>query len=199
MSSWTRPAATWRTASCWGESAAALRWQRAVDEAMADPRRSGLAEGRSRDELLDAFRAANDATRAHLEQDREAGRRHATLVAAGSLLALVALLGLPAYVLFERSTRRAGRRGADHDRLADALQFARTQDDAYDVCAATSTRRSPVVAPSCSTATPAPTGSSRAPRSPPARLARALEGAAPDSCLAVRRGPLRAARAGRSS
>lgn len=180
-----------------GERQAARRWQAAVEQALAGSAAESADAGERRDVLLDEFRAANTRTQLLLRTQRAEGQRHATAVSASVLFVLVLLLGLPAAVAVERSTRRGSRRTAERDRFAEAMQFARTQDDAYETLRRhleiTLVDSRAVVlnrnnsADRLEARTPLPDGSP---------LAASLEGAAPDACLAVRRGRLHRRRAG---
>ncbi len=178
------------------EAVAIGHWQELADAVLAAPDDAEENE-EAREHALDGYREANRATLAEVRAERLSAQKDAQRLSAGVLAALVLLLGLPAYLIVERSAHRGARRAGDDERFGEAIQFARTQDDAYEVL-----RRHLDITLVKGTAVVLNRNNSsdrlepRTPVEPGTPLAEALEGASPDDCLAVRRGTLHRRRAG---
>jgi diguanylate cyclase (GGDEF)-like protein len=178
------------------EAAAIRRWQALADSALAAPDRASREE-HEREEAIDAYRDAHAATLSAITSERREAQQRAKHFSIGIIIALLVLLGMPAYFVVERGARRSARRARDDERFGDAIQFARTQDDAHEVLRrhldVTLVKARSVVlnrnnsADRLEASTPVEEGS---------LLAAKLEGAGPEDCLAVRRGSLHRRRKG---
>lgn len=150
-------------------------------------RKSEIDDARSRKKLMDRFRAVNAAFINHLEVDRDedqgTARRNAVLV----ILALGLTFALIVYGTIERPIRRDTRRRARLAEFGDALQIARTETEAFEVLRRhverwlRSARAAVLMRNPSANRLQAVTGLEHVPA-----LEHNLEGAAPESCLAVR-------------
>jgi len=146
-----------------------------------------VLQERLRDALLRRFVAANDALLEHLADQRQEARRDAARRPVGLVLALFLLFALLHVLLIERPALRERRRRRAQIEFGDAMQVARSEPEAYDLLAhhverASGARQVTVLnrnnsADRLEAVTPVEPGG-------PTSLG--LEGAAPDSCLAVR-------------
>jgi diguanylate cyclase (GGDEF)-like protein len=86
---------------------------------------------------LDAAQARlesiNDALKRDLLTERHRNQRQAGVVTVALIILLCAAFGLVGYLLFERRARRDGHRRDRHSRFAEVLQLARTESEAYQV------------------------------------------------------------------
>ena len=140
-----------------------------------------------RDVLLDRFVAANDKLLGRLAAERREARRSAARRPVVLVVGLFLAFGLLHLLLVERPANRARRRRLDQAEFVDAMQVARSEAEAYDLLSQHVERVSDAVrvtvlnrnnsADRLEAVTPVEAGSP---------TAQGLEGAAPDSCLAVR-------------
>jgi diguanylate cyclase (GGDEF)-like protein len=145
------------------------------------------ADDPERRRLLRAFLDANGAMLGELAEERKARQRRALLHPIGLVALLTLLSGVLLWVGVERPARHEGRRRVEQDELAAALQVARSEPEAYDVLARHLTRST------ASTQVTILNRNNSADRLEPVTPVRAgsavatgLEGASPDSCLAIR-------------
>ena len=164
------------------------RAELAVAGVVQGPRRAAADHGdAARTGLLTAFLKENSSLLADLAEEREARQQHALELPIGLIAVLTLLSAALLWVGVERPARDEGRRRGEQDELAGALQVARSEPEAYDVLARHLTR---------STASTQVTILNRnnsadrlepvSPVRPDSAVAAGLEGAAPDSCLAIR-------------
>ncbi len=151
------------------------------------PPRAGGPRGPRRTDLLQAFLATNAELLDELARERKERQAYALRLP----IALIALLTLLSAALLwvgvERPARSESRRRGEQDELAAALQVSRSEPEAYDVLSRhlrRSTHSTQVTilnrnnsADRLEPVTPVTTESA---------VAAGLEGASPDSCLAIR-------------
>ena len=170
-----------RLGDAWGDRADA-----AVDTVVA--RRPGAnRDDETRDRIVDDFMRENSALLAHLRVKRADRQQRALLLPIGLVGLLTLLSGLVLWLRVERPARDDDRRRDQQDELAAALQVARSEREAYDTVVrhlARSTRSTQVTilnrnnsADRLEPVTPVRQSSA---------VADGLEGAKPDSCLAIR-------------
>jgi GGDEF domain-containing protein len=170
-----------RLGDAWGDRADA-----AVDTVVA--RRPGAnRDDETRDRIVDDFMRENRALLAHLRVKRAVRQQRALLLPIGLVGLLTLLSGLVLWLRVERPARDDDRRRDQQAELAAALQVARSEPKAYDTVArhlARSTRSTQVTilnrnnsADRLEPVTPVRQSSA---------VADGLEGAKPDSCLAIR-------------
>ena len=138
-------------------------------------------------DLLQAFLAANAELLDELAEERKARQAYALRLP----IALIALLTLLSAALLwvgvERPARGETRRRGEQDELAGALQVSRSEPEAYDVLVrhlARSTESSHVTILNRNNS--AVRLEPVTPVRPDSPVAQGVEGAAPDSCLAIR-------------
>jgi diguanylate cyclase (GGDEF)-like protein len=175
------------------------RQQRLADEwsrhagsglaALTDPRQRERAvhEDSERPDLLQAFLASNAELLDELEEERRERQDRALWIPIGLIALLTLLSGALLWVGVERPARSEGRRREEQDELAAALQVSRSEPEAYDVLSrhlSRSTTGTQVTilnrnnsADRLEPVTPVRVDSA---------VAAGLEGASPDSCLAIR-------------
>jgi diguanylate cyclase (GGDEF)-like protein len=116
--------------------AAARRWQALAEQGLSRLQGSGAAstaDALRRKAVMDRFRAANASFMTDKEGDRRRELRMASTLSVAVILALgIAFLTL-GWLLFERPARRDAARRRRLGELGDALQVARTEDEAFDV------------------------------------------------------------------
>lgn len=170
--------------------AVANRWRNLAEAELSRLRTgetSKLADARARKKQMDRFRAVNTEFIGHLEQDRvknqSEARRNSVLV----IFALGLTLALIVYATIERPIRRDTRRRARLAEFGDALQIARTENEAFEVLRRhierwlRSARAAVLMRNPSANRLQAVTGVEHVPL-----LQQNLEGAAPEACLAVR-------------
>jgi diguanylate cyclase (GGDEF)-like protein len=140
-----------------------------------------------RDVLLDRFVVANDELLGRLAGERQQARRSAARRPVMLVVGLFFVFGLLHLLLVERPANRARRRRGAQAEFVDAMQVARSEAEAYDLLSrhverVSDARRVTVLnrnnsADRLEAVTPVEAG---------CPTAQGLDGAAPDSCLAVR-------------
>jgi diguanylate cyclase (GGDEF)-like protein len=174
-------------------TASVRRWQRAADELATDvavkgPHRLSIAQARRLDTAVDGVSRDNRAFVRFLDQHRDSAQNRIALVTAAVILLLSAIFGGLAYVFFDRPARAAGDRRARHSGFTEVMQLARTESEAYGIVK----RHIERIVPR-GTATVMNRNNS-ANRLEPAtavddpNVAAAVEGAEPETCIAVRSG-----------
>jgi diguanylate cyclase (GGDEF)-like protein len=166
-------------------------WAKRAELTIAGIVKEGTKHGEEADparaRLLQAFLQENSRLLADLAEEREERQAHALRLP----IALVAFLTLVSAVLLwigvERPARGEGRRRGEQDELAGALQVARSEPEAYDILArhlarSTVSTRVTILNRNNSADRLEPV----TPVRPESAIATGLEGAKPDSCLAVR-------------
>lgn len=169
---------------------AATRWGRLAEtevNRVRDGRPSRVEDARARKKQMDRFRALNAAFIGHLEVDRGedqgTARRNAVLV----ILALGLTFALVVYGTVERPIRRDARRRARMAEFSDALQIARSENEAFNVLrrhierGLRFARAAVLMRNPSANRLQAVTGLEHVPI-----FASQLEGAAPEACLSVR-------------
>ena len=156
-----------------------------ANRAAAGDRHAGL-ESR-RDVLLDRFVVANDDLLGRLAGERRETRRSAARRPVVLVVGLFLVFGLLHLLLVELPAKRARARRSAQAEFGDAMQVARSEPEAYDVLSRHVERVSGALrvtvlnrnnsADRLEAVTPVEAG---------CPTAQGLEGAAPDSCLAVR-------------
>jgi diguanylate cyclase (GGDEF)-like protein len=168
----------------------ARRWQALAEDevtAIQAGKRTEVADAVRRKGDMDGFRAANARFTAHKQADRNADRRTATTISIAAILVLGTVFALFSWVLFERPARRDSIRRRRLANFSDALQVARSEREAFDVLKRhlegwlERARAVVMVRNASQNRLEAATDTGATPV-----LARELEGAAPEGCLAVR-------------
>ncbi|HEY8771130.1 MAG TPA: GGDEF domain-containing protein [Thermoleophilaceae bacterium] len=175
------------------QQTAGRHWARLADAVATDMvargrRRIRPAEGARLEVALDAFEKANATFLAELGRQRAAGQRAVGRMTVGLIVLLSALFGGTAYLLFDRRARQDERRRDRHAGFTDVMQLARTEAEAYTIVKRYLER---MVPGGQATVLNRNNSADRLePASPVADpgLAEALEGAEPESCIAVRSG-----------
>jgi len=157
---------------------------------LADAARGGTAPTRREaqvDARLERFLTTSDALLAHLASERANARARAAWRPVIVVLALSLLFGFGHLLFVERPARRERVSRGEQGEFAEAMQVARAENEAYRVLSRHVARAAAAhhvtvlnrnsSADRLEPATPAEAGSA---------TALALEGAAPDSCLAIR-------------
>jgi diguanylate cyclase (GGDEF)-like protein len=170
--------------------ATARRWQRLAEAEIGKVNTGGRAtipDALSRKALMDSFRAVNARFLADKQRDRSNDRRTAGLISIAAILILGSGFALASWVLFERPARRDALRRRRLAHFGDALQVARSEHEAFDVLKRhlegwlEQARAVVMVRNASQNRLEAATTLSETPL-----LAKQLENAAPDNCLAVR-------------
>ena len=168
-------------------------WQQAA-EAHLDHLAAGgeprlpRAEADQLDRQLRRFRLANRALQEDLDEERVTLQERAVDLTVALILAISALFAAVGFFAFDRRARRRQRRELVHSRFADALQLARSEGEAFAVVRRYLERLVPGgMATILSRNNSANRLESRSPVEEPALL-EALDGAEPESCLAIRGG-----------
>lgn len=151
-----------------------------------DPARIARLDSRRR-VVYKRFITANDDLLAELAVERDVQRRSSARRPVILVLCLILLFGLAHLWIVERPARRERRGGRSQREFGEAIQVARSEDEAYNVLSRHVERVAGarhVTVLNCNNsadrlepATPVEAGSA---------AAGALDGAAPDSCLAIR-------------
>ena len=173
------------------QATTAERWQRLAQDGVDRVERRGpgtdLRDAERRRVLMVSFRRANARFTRGLEADARAAEDRARIVSVAIVLGLGAAFGLFGWLFVERPTRREGLARARLAEFSDAMQVTRSEHEAYSVLrrhlerwlddagAWVFTRNAS--ANRLQAATPVESGS---------QLARPLDDAAPESCLAIR-------------
>jgi diguanylate cyclase (GGDEF)-like protein len=170
--------------------ATSRKWQSLAEpvvEEVAVGRDQSLGSMSARRTIMDQFRRANAAYVAHKSADRAGDRSRAQQIVVGIVVVLGTLFALLAWLAFERPARRDRRRRRRLADFGDALQVARSEREAFDVLKRhlerwlEAARAVVLVRNASANRLQAATGLEETPQ-----LASRLEGAAPESCLAVR-------------
>jgi diguanylate cyclase (GGDEF)-like protein len=168
----------------------ARRWQRLAEEEVASilaGKPASTEDALQRKGVMDRFRAANSDFLRHKQADRTSDRRAAQTISIIAILVLGTLFATLSWVLFERPARRDAFRRRRLAIFGDALQIARTEREAFDVLKRhlegwlEGARAVVMIRNASQNRLEAATGIEATPV-----LAKQLESAAPESCLAVR-------------
>jgi diguanylate cyclase (GGDEF)-like protein len=168
----------------------ARRWQRLAEVEVARilaGERPTTADAEGRKSLMDRFRAANSAFLRHKQADRARDRRSAQVISIIAILVLGALFATLSWILFERPARHDALRRRRLAIFGDVLQIARTEREAFDVLKrhlegwVEQARAVVMIRNASQNRLEAATGIETTPV-----LAKQLENAAPEACLAVR-------------
>jgi diguanylate cyclase (GGDEF)-like protein len=164
----------------------AQRADEAVDAVVAG-RPGANRDDEARDRIVQDFLHENSVLLTHLRDKRADRQRRALLLAIGLVGLLTLLSGLMLWLRVERPARDDDRRRGQQDELAGALQVSRSEPEAYDVLARHLARSTH------STQVTILNRNNSADRLEPVTRVRAgsalelgLDGAKPDSCLAIR-------------
>ena len=171
----------------------ARRWQEAAEAHLTHVAAGGesrlpRAEADELDRHLRRFRLANTELRKDLDEERVALQERAVDLTVALILIISALFATVGFFAFDRRARRRQLREAVHSRFADALQLARSETEAFAVVRRYLERLVPGgTATILSRNNSANRLESRSPVEDPV-LVEALDGAEPESCLAIRGG-----------
>ncbi len=170
----------------------ARAWQKRADRAIAQVRSNRAADtaraDRGRDRILNRFNDANNDLRTDEAEERSANlnrSRSYSIV----LIALGLMIGGVGYLVIDRGTRADERRRRRQAHFDEIMQLARTEDEAYDVLkrhleTSVANGRAVVLNRNNSANRLEP----RTELPEESKLAESLQGAEPDSCLAIRTG-----------
>jgi diguanylate cyclase (GGDEF)-like protein len=114
----------------------AREWQRLAETEIASVlggKRARRSDALRRKVVMDRFRMANASFLADKQADRERDKRTATIVSLAAILILGAVFGTISWLLFERPARRDALRRRRLAGFSDALQVSRTEREAFDV------------------------------------------------------------------
>jgi diguanylate cyclase (GGDEF)-like protein len=168
----------------------ARQWQRLAETEIAAVlagKRARSGDALRRKAVMDRFRIANASFLGAKQADRERDRRTATIVALAAVLLLGAAFGTISWLVFERPARRDALRRRRLGGFSDALQVSRTEREAFDVLKRhlegwlTRARAVVMIRNASHNRLEAATTVDATPI-----LAKQLENAAPENCLAVR-------------
>jgi diguanylate cyclase (GGDEF)-like protein len=171
----------------------ATRWSRLADAMSNDMVANGRRlirprEGHRLEVALDSFEAANTDFLGELEHQREVKQASVGRMTVGLIVLLSAIFGGLAYVLFDRRARLDETRRERHAGFTDVMQLARTETEAYDIVKRHLQR---IVPSGVATVLNRNNSANRLEAATPVEdpvLAEALEGAEPESCIALRSG-----------
>src|SRR3954451_2610536 len=172
------------------EVTAARGWQRLAEAEVAQThagKTPSIADALRRKGIMDRFRAANSRFTGHKQGDRTRARQTATVISLVAIFVLGTTFALISWVLFERPARRDARRRRRLATFSDALQVARSEREAFDVLKRhlegwlQQARAVVMIRNASQNRLEAATAVDATPV-----LAKQLENAAPDNCLAVR-------------
>jgi diguanylate cyclase (GGDEF)-like protein len=155
----------------------------AGEERQLPARRAALLEQADRE-----FREVNAEFREELIEERDRNQQRAVRLTVGLILLIAAVFGGVGYLFFERRARRDTRRRDDHERFSEVLQLARTEGEAYGLV---KRYLEDVVPGGLVTVLNRNNSANRLEASTLVEgpeLSEALQGAEPESCLAVRSG-----------
>jgi diguanylate cyclase (GGDEF)-like protein len=170
--------------------AIARKWQRLAEIEVANilaGKKSLTADALRRKGVMDRFRVANAAFAAEKQSDRDRDRRAASVISIGAVLILGTAFALFSWILFERPGRRDQMRRRRLAIFGDALQVARSEPEAFAVLKRhletwlKQARAVVMIRNSSQNRLEAATSLEATPV-----LAKQLDNAAPESCLAVR-------------
>ncbi|HEX6713990.1 MAG TPA: diguanylate cyclase [Thermoleophilaceae bacterium] len=170
--------------------ALAREWQRLAETEVASiqaGKQSRSADALRRKGVMDRFRAANAETAAEKQVDRDRDRRTAGVISIGAVLVLGTVFALFSWILFERPARRDAMRRRRLAIFGDALQVARSESEAFAVLKRhletwlKLARAVVMIRNSSQNRLEAATTLEATPV-----LAKQLENAVPESCLAIR-------------
>ncbi len=175
------------------QETAGRRWGRVADVVATDMvargrRRIRPKEGARLETALDAFEKANANFLAELNKKRAANQRAVGRMTVGLIILLSALFGGTAYLLFDRRARQEDKRRDRHAGFTDVMQLARTESEAYTIVKRHLER---MVPGGQATVLNRNNSANRLEAATPVTdpgLAEALEGAEPESCIALRSG-----------
>ena len=164
-------------------------WHRDADVILAD---DSPAQARPVLEHLEGLMGrivrANGELRVALTEKRESKQRAARLLAVGLIVLLGGTFAVFGYVFFERRARHDDRRRGEHGRFVETLQLARTETEAYTVVKRYLER---LVGAGVATVLNRNNSANRLEASMSVEgspLAETLDGADPESCMAIRGG-----------
>jgi diguanylate cyclase (GGDEF)-like protein len=160
----------------------------ATDMVARGRRRIRPAEGARLEVALDAFENANASFLTELEKERTDSQRAVGRMTVGLIVLLSALFGGTAYLLFDRRARQDERRRDRHAGFTDVMQLARTETEAYSIVKRHLERMVPGGQATVLNRNNSADRLEPATPVPDPGLAEALEGAEPESCIAVRSG-----------
>jgi diguanylate cyclase (GGDEF)-like protein len=180
---------------------AARRWQSIAERHLDRRHDQGdaalpAAEARALDALGRQFRELNTDFKEEVIEEGDRNERRAVLFTAGMIFLLCALFVVAGYLGFDRRARQELRRRETHARFSEVLELARTESEAYQLVKRYLERLVPA---SFATVLNRNNSANRLEASTPVegtRLQETLEGAEPESCLAVRGGKTHARRLG---
>jgi diguanylate cyclase (GGDEF)-like protein len=186
------------------QRAAARDWQRRAEQQL---RRAGsegeralpAAEAAALERSDHRFRSLNGEFKREVIDERDVNQRRASLLTAGLIVLLAAAFGGLGYLLFERRARRELRRRDRHSGFTEVLQLARTESEAYGLV---KRYLEETVPRSCATVLNRNNSANRLEASTTIEgtdLEQALDGAEPESCLAIRSGRTHERRADESA
>ncbi|MBN1529134.1 MAG: diguanylate cyclase [Thermoleophilaceae bacterium] len=175
------------------QSRAARGWQQLAAAhlehvASGVERRPTKAEVTRLDRMVREFRVANSDLTADLDEERHAHQERAVEVTVALILLISAAFGAVGFFAFDRRARFTHERDKAHSRFTEALQLARSETEAFAVVRRYLERLVPGGnATILSRNNSANRLEARSPVEDPT-LAAALDGATPESCLAIRGG-----------
>src|SRR5436190_7609429 len=168
----------------------ARQWQALAETQLArlgQGRRTTIADALRRKAVMDRFRTANGAFIADKQADQVNDEHRAREIAIATIVALGLVFVALGWVAIERPTRREASRRRRLAEFGDALQVARSEREAFDVlrrhleCWLERGRAVVLIRNASANRLQAATGLDQTPV-----LAGRLDGAAPESCLAIR-------------
>jgi len=177
------------------------RWQERAEQQLARVQAGEERQIPAREaELLERadreFREVNAEFRQELIEERDHNQQRAVRLTVGLIVLIAAIFGGVGYLFFERRARRDTRRRINHERFSEVLQLARTESEAYGLVKRYLER---VVPGGLVTVLNRNNSANRLEASTPvegSELCEALQGAEPESCLAVRSGRVHERREG---
>jgi GGDEF domain-containing protein/CHASE3 domain sensor protein len=168
----------------------ARRWQRLAEREVAavlGGKQQRIGPALQRKAVMDRFRVANAAYLADKQSDRDRDRRSAELISIVAILLLGAGFATLSWFMFERPARRDAKRRQRLSVFTDALQVARSEGEAFNVLKRhlegwiERARAVVVIRNASHNRLEAATSVADTPV-----LAKQMESAAPENCLAVR-------------
>jgi diguanylate cyclase (GGDEF)-like protein len=168
----------------------ARQWQRLAEQEVAGVlagKPATVREAADRKAVMDDFRMANARFLAQKQSDRDHDQRTAQLISIGTILLLGAGFATLSWILFERPARRDAKRRRRLGVFTDALQVARSEGEAFNVLKRhlegwiERARAVVLIRNASHNRLEAATSVADTPV-----LAKQLESAAPENCLAIR-------------